>query len=414
MFSRRRLAWFSTTLASSITLVLIPTIAAAGEGPYLGVEGGVNWESPQNLHSDGAILDRLHFDDGWTAGVIAGYSTPFGLRPEIELDHRRNDVHRDEYGLPVSGGENADSALANLWYDFKLPNGPQQRFHPYIGAGAGALRLQNRSVSIGGIGTSADSDTKFAWQAGAGLGFDVTPRVTVSVDYRYLESDRGRFNVEFAPSWHEDYRTQTALLSVRYSFGSAPRPAPAAPEPPPMPSPPPPAPAPPPVVEAPPCRPPAGFQVDANCHIIDQTLIVRAVDFEFNRIELTKPAQETLNEVAHALTLQPELAVEIDGYTDSIGGAAYNLKLSQRRADAVKDYLAGHGVDPATLTAKGFGKDDPIATNATAEGRAENRRVAFRVTQVPEHLHVTSGAATEATTEAAEKNSERGARGATK
>jgi hypothetical protein len=79
------------------------------------------------------------------------------------------------------------------------------------------------------------------------------------------------------------------------------------------------------------------------------------------------------------------------------------LKLSQRRADAVKEYLATKGVNPSTLTAKGFGKSDPIASNKTAEGRAENRRVAFRITNVPAHVHVTTEGATQATTEAAEQ-----------
>jgi OOP family OmpA-OmpF porin len=146
--------------------------------------------------------------------------------------------------------------------------------------------------------------------------------------------------------------------------------------------------------------------VDANCHIIDQTLIVRAVDFEFNSVQLTAPARDTLNEVARALLAQPELAVEIQGYTDSIGSAAYNLKLSQRRADAVKTYLTNQGISAASLTARGYGKADPVASNDTAEGRAENRRVAFRVTHIPAHLQVINEGATEATTEAAEQKAE--------
>jgi OOP family OmpA-OmpF porin len=395
-------------LLAGACIPFVPLIATAGDGPYLGIEGGVNWESPQNLDIDGTIVDRLHFADGWTAGVIAGYATKSGLRPELELDHRRNDVHRDLYDFSVSGSENADSAMANLWYDLKLPEGPLHVFHPYLGAGAGALRSDFRNVAIGGIGTSADHDTKFAWQAGAGVGVDVTRNVTVSADYRYLESNRGSFNVDISPAWQAPYRTQTALLSVRYSFGRPPSEAPmpiasTPPPPPPEPAPPPPPPV---AVAPPPCQAPAGFRVDDNCHIIDQTLIVRAVDFEFNSVQLTAPARDTLNEVARALVAQPELAVEIEGYTDSIGSAAYNLKLSQRRAEAVKTYLTNQGVNAATLTAKGYGKDDPVASNQTAEGRAENRRVAFRVTHIPAHLQVINEGATEATTEAAEKNAE--------
>ena len=112
-------------------------------------------------------------------------------------------------------------------------------------------------------------------------------------------------------------------------------------------------------------------------------MIVRAVDFEFNLSQLTDPAKQTLDEVAGALAAQPELQVEIQGHTDSIGSVAYNLNLSQRRADAVKAYLVGKGVSASSLTAKGYGKAKPIAGNDSAEGRAENRRVAFEVTQAP-------------------------------
>jgi OmpA-OmpF porin, OOP family len=63
------------------------------------------------------------------------------------------------------------------------------------------------------------------------------------------------------------------------------------------------------------------------------------------------------------------------GYTDSIGSDAYNEKLSQRRAEAVKQYLVQKGVDPSRIAVRGLGKTNPVATNATAEGRAENRRV---------------------------------------
>lgn len=171
--------------------------------------------------------------------------------------------------------------------------------------------------------------------------------------------------------------------------------APAVVEEPPPPPPPPPAPE--------PCHAPAGFQVDANCRIIEQTLVVRAVDFEFNSLRLTEPAQETLDEVATALLKQPEMQVEIQGYTDSIGTDAYNLTLSQKRADAVKAYLVGKGLSSSVLTAKGYGKADPIASNATKDGRAQNRRVAFVVTSAPAHVKVVTKDATDASTEAAKQ-----------
>ena len=141
--------------------------------------------------------------------------------------------------------------------------------------------------------------------------------------------------------------------------------------------------------------------MDADCRIIQQKVVVRAVDFEFNSTNLTFPARQTLDEVSAALVKQPDLQVEIQGYTDSVGSVSYNLNLSQRRAESVKAYLVSKGVSASGLTAKGYGKADPIATNATAEGRAQNRRVDFDVTNTPAHVKVETKEATDASTEAA-------------
>ncbi|MCL7972352.1 MAG: OmpA family protein, partial [marine benthic group bacterium] len=86
----------------------------------------------------------------------------------------------------------------------------------------------------------------------------------------------------------------------------------------------------------------------------------------------------TLDEVGQALSTRPEASVEIQGHTDAVGAAAYNMQLSQRRADAVRDHLlANFELDPAQLTAVGLGEADPIASNEDEEGRARNRRVQF-------------------------------------
>lgn len=73
-------------------------------------------------------------------------------------------------------------------------------------------------------------------------------------------------------------------------------------------------------------------------------------------------------------------SVTVEGYTDSMGPDAYNLGLSQRRAQAVLDYLKGHGLSAENFAMKGFGKANPIASNATSVGRAENRRVEVMLT----------------------------------
>ena len=82
-----------------------PLVAVADDGPYIGVEGGFNWEESQDLRQDRVVTDKINFDRGWAAGLIGGYSFANGLRPELELDHRSNDLNHDflgtAYGLSL-------------------------------------------------------------------------------------------------------------------------------------------------------------------------------------------------------------------------------------------------------------------------------------------------------------------------
>ena len=82
-----------------------------------------------------------------------------------------------------------------------------------------------------------------------------------------------------------------------------------------------------------------------------------------------------------ALKSRPSMQVRIEGHTDIRGGRAYNLRLSQSRADSVKAYLVGKGISSDRMDAKGYGPDQPIENNKTAAGRERNRRVEFMITQ---------------------------------
>ena len=117
---------------------------------------------------------------------------------------------------------------------------------------------------------------------------------------------------------------------------------------------------------------PAGTKVDSVGCPLEQTLKVL---FAFDSAELTPTSIEELERVVKFMNDVPFATAKIDGYTDSVGSDAYNLKLSDRRAKSVFDYLTSRGVDPARLKSQGFGEADPIASNDTEDGRAQNRRV---------------------------------------
>ena len=106
-------------------------------------------------------------------------------------------------------------------------------------------------------------------------------------------------------------------------------------------------------------------------------LIVNMSDVLFDTAKYTlKPeAREKLAKVSGILLAYPDLKVQVEGYTDNVGGDQYNLTLSQQRADAVRDYLISQGVSAGNITATGYGKNDPVADNSSSAGRAQNRRV---------------------------------------
>ncbi|PYO77718.1 MAG: hypothetical protein DMD67_06170 [Gemmatimonadetes bacterium] len=123
-----------------------------------------------------------------------------------------------------------------------------------------------------------------------------------------------------------------------------------------------------------------GTRVDAvGCPILftpeRAPVILRGVIFETGKSALKPESFTVLDIVAQSLNANPDIRIEVAGYTDNTGSAAGNLRLSQARADAVRTYLASKGVTPDRMIAKGYGAASPIATNATSAGRQQNRRV---------------------------------------
>ena len=116
--------------------------------------------------------------------------------------------------------------------------------------------------------------------------------------------------------------------------------------------------------------------------IVKKKIVLPGVSFALNKADLTEAAKRTLDdEVVTVLKDDPSLRVIVEGHTDSTGSAAYNQKLSERRAATVKAYLVGRGIAAERVKSVGYGETQPRASNDTAEGRAQNRRVEIKVIQ---------------------------------
>ena len=257
---------------------------------------------------------------------------------------------------------------------------PDGNFRPYIGVGANYTMFSSEETRGPLAGSSLKLDDSFG--AAGQVGVDIGAGnwfVNLNVRYIQIESDA---ELDGADIGTLDINPWVYGVHVGYKLGQpapvpAPEPAPAAgPEPPPPP-PPPPAPA-----DADgdgvtddldKCPgTPAGTKVDKVGCPLEQTLKLL---FDFDSAELRPESITELERVVKFMGDVPFASTLIQGHTDSVGGDAYNLALSDRRAKAVFDYLSSRGVDPARVKSEGKGEAEPIADNKTAEGRQENRRV---------------------------------------
>ena len=123
-----------------------------------------------------------------------------------------------------------------------------------------------------------------------------------------------------------------------------------------------------------------GAQVERVNEGIKITLSENTVNFDFNSAALTTVSKSNLDKLAGVMVQYPDTNINVYGHTDSKGTDEYNLTLSQKRANSVIDYLVSKGIARTRLNAMGMGEKDPIATNETEAGKAQNRRVEFAIT----------------------------------
>jgi outer membrane protein OmpA-like peptidoglycan-associated protein len=283
-------------------------------GIYIGAEGGLNWL----LNNNSYVMDT-----GWAAGGKVGYDF---VGPRVELEgmyhsNTGNAVVAFPTGYAnVRGRIDQVSVMANVLYDFF----PGATITPYIGAGAGVAfvdaNIQGCSMCL----------AMFAYQGILGVGYNATPALRIGLEGRYY----GTTN----PGAYTNNNIM-ALLSVAYKFG---QPEMAAPPPPPAAA----------------VTPPSFM-----------------VFFDWDRANISDQALTTIRQAAAAFKSKGSARITATGHTDTSGPESYNMALSLRRANAVKDALVRDGVPAQAITVVGMGEKGLLVQTGDNVREPQNRRV---------------------------------------
>ena len=329
---------------------------ARHNGWYVGIEAGANWiddtdvlrsfvvtEPPvEEEFSEVALVvppfaqTQLEFDTGWAALATVGYAFDNNWRIEGELGFRTNDFDvnnffRGKRLAPTSGDLTEYTAMINVIYDVPLA----EKVHLNLGLGAG---VDYADLDVNGVGS--DSDTNFAYQAIAGVTYEISKRLDLTLTYRYLHVESPDFSNAGGSVRVDDLEKHTVTLGLRYDLYEDEAPQPPAPPPPP----PPPAP---------------------------QQFIIY---FGFDKCNITEEADRVLSEAASTAKSQGSVSVSIVGHTDTMGSVAYNQRLSECRANAAKTNLVGKGIAAGSISTAGRGEGELLVKTGDSVKEPQNRR----------------------------------------
>jgi OmpA-OmpF porin, OOP family len=309
-------------LAAAAVLVLPTALQAqsmftpgtSNPGTYIGIEGGGNWLLNSN---------NYNMDIGYAAGGVVGYDF-VGPRLELEGVFRSNNgrgtANFGNVFSNVSGRIEQLAVMANLLYDFA----PGATITPYVGAGAG---IAFADAAINGCSLCS---TQFAYQGIVGIGWNVDQNFRINLDGRYYGTT--------SPGAYQNNNI-SAMLSLTYKFGetvAAVAPAPAA------------------AAVAPP-----SFMVF----------------FDWDRSNLSAQALTTIKQAASAYKNKGNARITATGHTDTSGAEAYNMALSLRRANTVKDALVREGVPATVISVVGRGEAGLLVQTGDNVREPQNRRV---------------------------------------
>ena len=303
------------------------TGAAAADTPagfYLDLGAGGNWLQD---------FEGQDFDMGYYVGGTAGYKIDNGLKFEFEVAYRSNDfdfVFGQTALFRGTGEVTSFSVMGNMLYDIDLGPG----YSLSLGGGVGTARIGFDAAPF-----LDDRDWVFAFQGLAEIEAMVSDDIGIFAGYNYFEA-----NNAFDDTDGFDYKAHTALVGVRFHFIEA---------------------------EAPPPPPPPPPPVAAKTFI---------VFFNFDKSDLTPEAQAVVAEAAAAFKSTGSVSIAVVGHTDTVGSAAYNLPLSERRAASVKAGLVANGVPGDVVSTSGKGFSEPLVPTGPGVKEPQNRRATIDLT----------------------------------
>lgn len=325
-------------VVAGLVALVAPVAHAQDAGWYFGAEMGAVFASDADTRIGGVGSD-IEYDPGFGLLGQVGGTLPYNFRLEAELGWRRNDV--DALGGASAGGDiNLLSLMGNLYYD--IPTGTA--FTPYIGAGLGGAHAMLDAPGID------DENDVWAYQGIAGVDYRISEALSLKADYRYFATDDFDVRAANGSAVETEYASHNIMIGFTYRFGAEPKkevaePARVAPTP----APPPPAP------------PPAPTNY--------------MVFFDWDKADLTPEAQAVLRKAADSIRQGQAARVSLVGHADRSGPDRYNLRLSERRANNVKSFLAGLGIAPDVMGVSAKGESSPLVPTPDGVREPQNRRV---------------------------------------
>jgi outer membrane protein OmpA-like peptidoglycan-associated protein len=310
---------------------------------YVGADAGVNFTESSKVRSNGSNFDT-GFDVGPAVLGQVGYS--FGaFKLEEEFGWRQNSVDKVN-GTSGKGDATSYSLMTNALYDFM----PNSTWHPFVGAGIGAARVEANNVQTSSGSAYSGHDWQFAYQAMGGLGYDLTNNWALKGQYRYFSTLDPSVNVN-GSKVDADYHNHEILIGFTYKFAA-------------------PAPAPVPVATPAPALAPA--PAPAPKPQLQKNYIVF---FDWNKADITPEAAKIIQQAAAAAKTGAAPRLDLTGHTDRSGSDSYNQALSVKRGNQVKAQLVKLGIPADQISVLGKGESDPLVATPDGVREPQNRRV---------------------------------------